>query len=184
MQNIPQQQAVAQQAATFTPPGWYPDPVTGSGERYWDGIAWSREFTRSGPGQPAMPPQHAYVQPMQVAQYPVASSQQSGLTKGIIPMVIASVLFIWRVMYVASIWEAREAGTLAGTESYNQGALIGSMLGFFLTGSLFMWGLTRYQSASASPTGEPRDVSFGEVAPKALVIALAGAGISYLLGTQ
>ncbi len=37
--------------ATQTPPGWYPDPMGGGGERYWDGIAWSEHFTR--PAQPA-----------------------------------------------------------------------------------------------------------------------------------
>lgn len=178
IQNMPQQQTAAPQAANFTPPGWYRDPVTGSGERYWDGIAWSREFTRPGPQQQAMPQQ------AQLVQYPAVGSQQSGLTKGIIPMVIASVLFIWRVMYLSSYWEARDAGTLTGTDSYNQGALVGSLVGFFLTGLLFTWGMNRYRSASDSPTGEPADVSFGESAPTALVIAVAGAGLSYLLGTM
>lgn len=184
MQNFPPQQAVAQQAARITPPGWYPDPVTGSGERYWDGIEWSREFTRSGPQQHAMPQQHAIAPQPQLVQYPVASNQQSGLTKGIVPMVIASVLFIWRVMYLTTYWEARGEGSLTGTDSYNQGALLGSVAGFFLTGLLFTWGMKRYRSASASPTGEPADVSFGEAAPMAIAIAVAGAGLSYFLGTQ
>lgn len=178
MQNTTQQQAVAQQAAAITPPGWYPDPVTGAGERYWDGIAWSRDFTRPGPGQQAAAPQP------QLIQYPAATGQQSGLTKGIVPMVIASVLFVWRTMYMASYWEAREVGTLTGNDSYNQGALIGSLFGFFLTGLLFTWGLNRYRSASASPTGEPAEVSFGDSAPMAVGIAVAGAAISYVLGTQ
>lgn len=179
MQNLQHNQAVAPQSATFTPPGWYPDPVTGSGERYWDGIEWSREFTRPGPGQPQPQPMQ-----QQIVQYPAVSSQSSGLTKGIVPMVIAGVLFIWRVMYLSEYWEARDAGAVAGTDGYNQGVLVGSIFGFFLTGLLFTWGMNRYRSASASPTGEPADVSFGESAPMALVIAVAGAGISYLLGTQ
>jgi hypothetical protein len=31
-----------------TPPGWYPDPVGGNGQRYWDGHAWGP----IAPGQP------------------------------------------------------------------------------------------------------------------------------------
>lgn len=181
MQNFQHNQAVAQQPATFTPPGWYPDPVTGSGERYWDGIEWSREFTRPGPGQ--QQPQPPQMQP-QLVQYPTSANQSSGLTKGVIPMVIAGVLFIWRVMYLSEYWEARDAAALGGTDGYNQGVLVGSIFGFFLTGLLFTWGMNRYRSASASPTGEPDDVSFGESAPLALVIAVAGAGLAYLLGAM
>lgn len=39
-----------------TPPGWYPDPMGGGGERYWDGIAWSEHFTRQGPPAPGTAP--------------------------------------------------------------------------------------------------------------------------------
>lgn len=42
------------QQPAYVPPGWYPDPITGQGERYWDGIDWSREFTRLGPQQQAI----------------------------------------------------------------------------------------------------------------------------------
>lgn len=35
--------------AAVVPPGWYPDPIAGTGERYWDGIDWSSEFTRESP---------------------------------------------------------------------------------------------------------------------------------------
>lgn len=45
----PQSQIEAQRPSA-TPPGWYPDPMGGGGERYWDGIAWSEHFTR--PAQP------------------------------------------------------------------------------------------------------------------------------------
>ncbi|WP_297741886.1 RDD family protein [uncultured Tessaracoccus sp.] len=42
------------------PPGWYPDPAGGSGERFWDGEAWSqatREQSASTQEQPPTLPQ-------------------------------------------------------------------------------------------------------------------------------
>lgn len=114
----------------------------------------------------------------------IATAAQPGLAKGITPMSIAAALFIWRVMDVSAYWEARELGALTGNDAYNQGAIVGSVFGFFLTGLLFSWGLNRYRSASASPTGEPADFSFAELAPLAVGIAVAGTAISYVLGTQ
>lgn len=68
-----QMQSAAQQSPKV-PPGWYPDPMGGSGERYWDGIAWSEHFTRQPPQQQpppqamhAVPAMHA-VQPMSPAE--------------------------------------------------------------------------------------------------------------------
>jgi hypothetical protein len=37
------------------PPGWYPDPILGSGERYWDGERWS-EWFQSVPEPPVAIP--------------------------------------------------------------------------------------------------------------------------------
>jgi hypothetical protein len=34
------------------PPGWYADPVTGSGRRYWDGTAWTQQVAPE-PSAPA-----------------------------------------------------------------------------------------------------------------------------------
>lgn len=39
----------AETASAAVPPGWYADPMGGTGERYWDGIAWSEHFTRERP---------------------------------------------------------------------------------------------------------------------------------------
>lgn len=47
-------QQANQQTAAHIPAGWYPDPTGAAAERYWDGIAWSTEFTRSGQPAPAM----------------------------------------------------------------------------------------------------------------------------------
>lgn len=49
-------QQANQQAAAHTPAGWYPDPTGAAAERYWDGIAWSTEFTRSAPPAQGMMP--------------------------------------------------------------------------------------------------------------------------------
>jgi hypothetical protein len=37
------------------PPGWYPDP-SGTGQRYWDGNAWTSQFTPGSPPDPNRPP--------------------------------------------------------------------------------------------------------------------------------
>lgn len=34
-----------------TPPGWYPDPAGGPGQRYWDGVAW-RDAAPAAPAAP------------------------------------------------------------------------------------------------------------------------------------
>ena len=34
---------------TTAPPGWYPDPTTPGGQRYWDGSQWSAEVGRPEP---------------------------------------------------------------------------------------------------------------------------------------
>lgn len=43
-----------QQTVSPPPAGWYPDPSGAAAERYWDGIGWSTEFTRSAPPAPTM----------------------------------------------------------------------------------------------------------------------------------
>jgi hypothetical protein len=43
------------------PPGWYPDPAGGPGQRYWNGTAWGEVTV--GLGQSASPGQSAIAQP-------------------------------------------------------------------------------------------------------------------------
>lgn len=38
------------------PPGWYPDPVSGGGWRYWDGQMWTDQWAKAGKSAPAAPP--------------------------------------------------------------------------------------------------------------------------------
>ena len=63
----------AAQQATKVPPGWYPDPMGGNGERYWDGIAWSEHFTR----QPQQQPAPAAATMPAAAQFVVVPNNQS-----------------------------------------------------------------------------------------------------------
>lgn len=172
-QMVGQGQAIS--GAAYVPPGWYPDPFTGQGERYWDGIAWSREFARSGSpqygapiGQPAQP------QPVSAIQVSEASPTSGS---GVIAMVAALALFAWRVGYMADYWQ------LSGTPSaYGQGVLVGSFVGFFLTGLLFTWGLGRLNAAREGLTGEAARTTVGEATPMALGIAVGGIALSYVLG--
>lgn len=55
-------QIQAAQPAAAPPAGWYPDPIAGTGERYWDGIDWSQEFTRDAPQETErrVPIEHEY----------------------------------------------------------------------------------------------------------------------------
>lgn len=63
-----QAQPAQPQPAGTPPPGWYIDPMGGGGERYWDGIAWSEHFTRSGPPAPQPAPQQMQPQAMPMGQ--------------------------------------------------------------------------------------------------------------------
>lgn len=149
--------------AAHVPPGWYPDPFTGSGERYWDGIAWSQQFVRPAP-------------PQYVAAVPVSEAGPTS-GSGVIAIVVALALFAWRVSFMSDYWQ------LSGTSSaYGQGALVGSLVGFFLTGLLFAWGLGRVNAAREGLTGEDAKTTLGELSPLALGIAVGGMALSYVLG--
>ena len=41
---------------TTAPPGWYPDPVSGGGWRYWDGQVWTDQWAQAGKPAPTAPP--------------------------------------------------------------------------------------------------------------------------------
>lgn len=146
-------------------PGWYPDPVTGAGERYWDGIAWSREFTRPGPpeaGAPAAVPQVSIAAP--------ARKRAGGVPPGAIAMAIGALLIIGRIYYIAN-----QADQSAASSAYTSGLAAGNIFGMLLGGAAFALGLHRYQSAKESPTGEPTKLTFMESLP--VTIFVTGAGL-------
>ena len=41
---------------TAAPPGWYPDPASGGGWRYWDGQSWTDQSEQAGKPAPTAPP--------------------------------------------------------------------------------------------------------------------------------
>ncbi len=57
-----------------TPPGWYPDPSGGSGQRYWDGTQWTDQH------QPAQPAQYTPAPPVGGGPPPIVDQgwQQPG----------------------------------------------------------------------------------------------------------
>ena len=64
------------------PPGWYPDPAGGPGQRWWDGYAWTEATVL--PAQPPPPPWASAGPPQgpatQVAPWAVASEKLSTFT--------------------------------------------------------------------------------------------------------
>jgi uncharacterized protein DUF4328/uncharacterized protein DUF2510 len=66
------------------PPGWYPDPAGGPGQRWWDGYAWTEATVL--PQQPPPPPWAGAGPPqgpaVQVAPWAVASERLSAHTAG------------------------------------------------------------------------------------------------------
>lgn len=67
------------------PPGWYPDPAGGPGQRWWDGYAWTEAtvLPEHPPPPPwtAAPPPHEE-QATQVAPWAVASERLNAATTG------------------------------------------------------------------------------------------------------
>lgn len=92
MSDIPIGSPPAPPGRHAAPRGWYPDPVDGSRERYWDGWGWSRN-TRAAestatpgqqtpvqqlPGQQPPTQQHGYGQQPGYQQYPQQPYSQQG----------------------------------------------------------------------------------------------------------
>lgn len=57
------------------PAGWYPDPAGGSGERFWDGQAWSQSTRDKAAPAPQQAPQHGGWQEQPSTQAPQQRAQ-------------------------------------------------------------------------------------------------------------
>ncbi len=100
--------------AAGVPPGWYPDPMGGGGERWWDGIAWSESFTRPAPG--AFAPQPAAVAAVHQPQYVVADAGTTAKAgKPRKPVRQWEAVAAWILAVVAPIF-----GILAGISLYSR----------------------------------------------------------------
>jgi hypothetical protein len=124
----PQQQA---------PAGWYPDPVGGGGQRYWDGIAWSTEFTRAAPPQ-------QFAAPTQLATAPKENSSVLGIAL----MAIGGLFILARVVY----WSGHSA--VAGSSAYASGAVVGNIIGMLLGAAIFISGYAKHRNDQAERVGE------------------------------
>lgn len=71
-------------SSTQAPPAWYPDPAGGSGNRWWDGAAWTEHVRAWDPPAPPAPPLKSYV-PM--ASLPVEVREQHDAVRVYTPQV-------------------------------------------------------------------------------------------------
>ena len=158
------QQPIQQPAipAAAAAPGWYPDPVTGAGERYWDGIAWSREYTRDAPSAAATVGTVATAAP--------ATPREGAIPPGAIAMAIGVLLIVARIYYI----KIHANDLYPDGTARNSGLAIGNIFGMFLGAAAFTHGFHRHTSAKESPTGEPTREKFGDVLPMTAGITIGG----------
>lgn len=164
--------AQAAAPAAVMPAGWYADPVAGVGERWWDGVAWSQDFTRPGPQAvvPGATPADPFKQPHAV--------NRVGIKKGIVPMVIGAAGLIFRTIALASVWDPPADPVAAG---YTSGTRFGVGVGLLISASIFTWGLERFRSAAEALDGEPRQVDRSETLKFSLIIVAVCVAIAFVI---
>jgi len=91
-----------------TPPGWYPDPEPGVGERWWDGSKWTNQ-TRNGPAAvPPPPPPGGWARP--VGSYSRKSNAGLSLGLSIVGIIGTSIMVVAIVAYVVLVGLVASSG--------------------------------------------------------------------------
>jgi len=91
----------------YTPPGWYPDPGGGQGQRYWDGYRWTAQRGQSRPwqGSPSWQGPPGATSPWQGPAAALPKPPMSNALKlGILGAVVVASIVFWVVVLN---WDSR-----------------------------------------------------------------------------
>lgn len=157
-------QVQAVQPAAAVPAGWYPDPITGTGERYWDGIDWSKEFTRDAPQEikRRAPIEHEYE--LECADFVQASHRSRG---GIAPGLFLLVFGVLAVLLKA--WSLMDTFLVLERISWNFGAdVAGVFLLLLAVAAVYGWSVGRFDDSVGAT-----DVNWRPSRSALLLIAVA-----------
>lgn len=143
------------------PPGWYPDPITGSGYRWWDGSSWSDHVTddpgrRQGPISQLQP-----VAPWMSRVLSIAASRAGHFLPMIVLLIVPTGLLngiaVWFGLRDAVLTSDSETGELGFTNPSASAGTYG-LMALSLGLSMLAWLLLTLavaRQASAAADGEP-----------------------------
>jgi hypothetical protein len=138
-----QKQVEAAQSAAPLPAGWYPDPITGIGERNWDGIDWSQTFTRDAPQEVErqVPIEHEYELECADFVQPVHHSR-GGIASGLILLGLGILVVSLKAWTLAQTFRSLEQ------ISFSFGAPVAGVFLLLLVGaSVFKWSAGRFDDS-------------------------------------
>lgn len=151
------------------PVGWYPDPITGTGERYWDGIDWSTEFTRDDPQEIERHAPIEYDYELECADFARPSNHSRG------GIVAGCVLLVLGVLVVTlKAWSLM--GTILSLEQIRHGygpEVAGVFLLLLAIVHVYKWGAGRLDDSVGAPDAGIR------LSTSALILIAASAAIIF-----